>query len=70
MTSSLFRKELRSLVPFIGLVLFFNLLTWCDILFTEFPDQYSLSKLLEWDDEPVFMAVVGFALAAIFLLTG
>ena len=45
MTHPLLRKELRSLVPFVGLVLFFNLLSWGDDLLTKFPDQYPLAKL-------------------------
>ena len=47
MNHPLLRKEIRSLVPFLGLVLFFNLLDWADEFLTKFPDQYPLAKLLE-----------------------
>ncbi len=69
MTHSLLRKELRSLVPFVGLVLFFDLLSWGDDLLTKFPDQYQLSKLFsESGAEQVMMFMVSFALAASLLV--
>jgi len=62
---ALFRKELRSLAPFVALVLFFQLLNLAEILFTEFPDQYPLSKLLSQDgSDQVLTFAVAFALAS------
>ena len=61
----LLRKELRSLVPFLGLVLFLIGLNWGDTFLTEFPDQHALAKLLEHDvAEQVLLFVLAFALAA------
>ena len=62
---SLFRKELRSLAPFLALVLFFEALNWVFMFLTEFPDQYPLSKILHSEDGgQVLMFVVAFALAS------
>jgi ABC-type transport system involved in multi-copper enzyme maturation permease subunit len=59
-TKSLLRKELRSIAPFFGLVLFFNALSWIFILLTEFPDQFPLSKILKPEEGG---EIVPFALA-------
>jgi ABC-type transport system involved in multi-copper enzyme maturation permease subunit len=65
MLRSLLRKELRSLAPFLGLVLFLIALNWGSIFLTEFPDQQSISKLLEHETaEQVMLFVFAFALAA------
>lgn len=64
---SLFLKELRSLAPFAGLILFFQGLNLAELCFTEFPDQFLFSKALRPDEnngDQVFMFVVAFALAA------
>ncbi len=69
MSHPLLRKEGRSLVPFLGLVVFFNLLDWADEFLTKFPDQYPLAKLLEESTgEHVMMFTVAFALAASLLV--
>jgi hypothetical protein len=69
MTGSLVRKELRSLVPFVCLVMFFNLLNWVDIMFTRFPDQFPLHELLDdAAEEQVLTFVLAFALAASLLV--
>jgi hypothetical protein len=61
----LLRKELRSLAPFLGLVLFLIAMNWGYTFLTKFPDQYTLSKLLEHDtDDQVMLFVLAFALAA------
>lgn len=63
--SWLFYKELRSLRPFLGLVLFFILLSAANLGLSEFPDQYPLSKILEPSEgDQVITFVVAFALAA------
>jgi ABC-type transport system involved in multi-copper enzyme maturation permease subunit len=64
---SLLHKELRSLLPFVALVLFFSSLNWAFLFLAEYPDQYPLSKLL--DDEnrsstQVLYFVVALAVAA------
>jgi ABC-type transport system involved in multi-copper enzyme maturation permease subunit len=62
---ALLRKELRSLAPFIGLVLFFQLLSLAEILLTEFPDQYRFSELMSQSEgNQVMTFAVAFALAA------
>ena len=64
---SLFRKELRSLRPFLALVLFFVALNWVFLGLSEFPDQYPLSKLLSDDNRgstQFMMFIVALALAA------
>jgi len=61
----LVRKELRSLAPFAGLILFFNLLNWADVMLTKFPDQYPLHELFsESGPDNAMMFMVAFALAA------
>jgi len=62
---SLIRKELRSLAPFAGLLLFFQFLSLAEILVTEFPDQYPFSKLVnESASDQWFLFVVAFGLAS------
>jgi ABC-type transport system involved in multi-copper enzyme maturation permease subunit len=69
MSHPLLRKELRSLAPFLGLVLFFNLLSWAEPLVTKFPDQYPLAKLLSHDEgDQVLLFLVAFALASSLLV--
>src|SRR5262245_14428898 len=69
MSHPLLRKEIRSLAPFLGLVLFFNLLNWADEFLTNFPDQFPLAKLLEESTGGhVMMFTVAFALAASLLV--
>src|SRR5438552_3480634 len=69
MNHPLLRKEIRSLVPFLGLVLFFNLLDWADEFLTKLPDQYPLAKVLEESTGGhVMMFTVAFALAASLLV--
>jgi ABC-type transport system involved in multi-copper enzyme maturation permease subunit len=63
--SPLLRKELRSLAPFLGLVLFLIAMNWGYTFLMKFPDQHTLSKLLEHDtDDQVMLFVLAFALAA------
>jgi hypothetical protein len=58
-------KEFRSLRPFLGLVLFFMLLSAVNLTLSEYPDQYQLSKILEPNDgDEIITFVVAFALAA------
>lgn len=65
MTRALLRKEFRSLLPFVGLVVFLNLLGWADVLLTRFPDQFPLHELLDdASDELFLLFVIAFALAA------
>ena len=65
MSHPLVRKELRSLAPFAGLILFFNLLNWADVMLTKFPDQYPLHELFsESGPDNAMMFMVAFALAA------
>jgi hypothetical protein len=65
MIRSLLRKELRSLAPFLGLVLFLIALNWADEFVTKYPDQHALSKLMEHDRaEHVMLFAFAFALAA------
>src|SRR5262249_8205916 len=65
MIRSLLRKELRSLAPFLGLVLFLIALNWADEFMTKYPDQYPLAKLMEHDKaEHVMLFAFAFALAA------
>src|SRR6185436_14794522 len=64
---SLLRKEFRSLLPFLALVLFFASLNWVFLFLTEFPDQYPLSKLLAEDNRTstqVIYFIMAVALAA------
>ena len=46
---ALLGKELRSLLPFIGLLLLLYGLDLADILFDQYPDQTLPSKLLHWE---------------------
>jgi ABC-type transport system involved in multi-copper enzyme maturation permease subunit len=69
MSHPLLRKELRSLAPFLGLVLFFNLLSWGDSLLTHFPDQYPLGKLLfQGESGEVVLFLLAYALASSLLV--
>jgi ABC-type transport system involved in multi-copper enzyme maturation permease subunit len=69
MSYSLLRKEMRSLAPFAGLVLFFVALNCGDILITKFPDQYALADLIKQDGAgQAMMFMVAFALAASLLV--
>jgi len=69
MNHPLLRKEVRSLAPFLVLVLFFNLLDWADEFLTKFPDQYPLAKLLEESTGgQVMMFMMAFALGASLLV--
>jgi len=64
---SLLRKEFRSLLPFLALVLFFVSLNWVFLFLAEFPDQYSLSRLLAEDNRTstqVVYFIIAFAIAA------
>jgi hypothetical protein len=63
--TALLYKELRSLRPFLALMLFFIVLSAVYLFFSEYPDQYPLSKLIEYDEgEQVMSFVLAFALAA------
>lgn len=65
--NSLLRKEIRSIRPFLVLLLFFVVLGWLSTLLTEFPDQYPLSRLMSQDNRTasqVFAFIFSFALAA------
>jgi ABC-type transport system involved in multi-copper enzyme maturation permease subunit len=65
MTLALLRKELRSLAPFLGLILFFIALDWSFVFLAEFPDQFALSRLLDYRSEgPPLLFVLAFALSA------
>lgn len=65
MMRSLFQKEIRSLAPFVGLVVFFQVLGLAEILITEFPDQYLFSKLMSGgESDQLLMFAVAFALAS------
>ena len=64
---SLLRKELRSVAPFLALVLFFVALNWLFILLAEYPDQYPLSLLLSDDARnttQILTFILAFALAS------
>jgi ABC-type transport system involved in multi-copper enzyme maturation permease subunit len=63
--TSLLYKELRSLRPFLALLLFLILLSAVYLFLSEYPDQYPLSKLIEYDEgEQVMTFVMAFALAS------
>src|SRR5262245_38407434 len=62
----LLRKELRSAMPFLALVLFFGSLNWMFLLLTENPYQFPLSKALSAENRAetqMTTFVVAFALA-------
>ena len=66
---SLLWKEARSLVPFMALVLFFSLLSWVELFFVKFPDQYPLHELIRDNDTGAVMSfVIAFALASGLLM--
>jgi len=62
----LLRKELRSMRPFLALVLLFLFLDLAFFLFSEIPDQYPLAKLLgeDTDGDQQLNFVLAFALAS------